>query len=99
MHINVGGKRFRVCLKSQMFLDGVPIDGLCDAPDATDKQITVRAGLRDRRLLEVFIHEFLHAAFWHLSEECVEQTARELSEFLWRLGYRLPADWRERNNL
>jgi hypothetical protein len=67
-------------------------DGECDPPSKTHKEIRIRNSLnrpvRQRRLMEVAIHEAIHAAAWPLDHEVVESGAEDIAEFLWRLGYR-----------
>lgn len=68
-------------------------DGECLIPPAARcKTIRVYNKLTGERLLEVIIHEFLHAADWSKDEEWVERVAADLARFLWRLGYRGPTD-------
>ena len=101
MLIKINGKRYKLVVVPRIWNADIraEADGECDAPTLRGKQIRIRDGIQDVRLLDVLIHEFLHAAFWHLSEESVEQTASELANFLWRLGYRLPKDWKAKNKL
>lgn len=64
-------------------------NGTCDSPQAKNKEIRVQAGLKEKDELEICCHEFFHACNWHtFSEEFVDQTAKDLSHMLWRLGYR-----------
>jgi len=63
-------------------------DGECDDPRTPNKEIRINRNLKGVRLLEVCIHEALHAAsFEQWSEEFVASLARELAVYLWRLGY------------
>ena len=48
--------------------------------------------LKGLRKLEMFLHEPLHACLWDLDEEAVEETARDMARFLWRMGYRKVAE-------
>lgn len=66
--------------------------GECDSPEKPSKEIRVDSRLTGEERLEVVIHEVIHAALWHLDEEYVEATARDLARILWRLGYKLPDD-------
>lgn len=61
--------------------------GDCDPPDCKGKQIRVRRSLSGEHRLEIVIHELLHAANWHASEEWVGTTAADLARILTRLGY------------
>lgn len=68
--------------------DGV---GQCDPPTNTKKQIKLAPRLKKdpKRLLEVVIHECLHAADWSKAEEWVDPTAEDIARVLWKMGYRL----------
>jgi len=57
--------------------------GLCE-----DTDISVSPKLKGRLQLEVFIHELLHAEFDEMSEEEVDQKARSIAIYLWKVGYR-----------
>lgn len=63
-------------------------DGTCDAPTSANKTLAYYTGLRGPKLLESLIHEGLHACIWDLSEEAVEESAKDLARLLWRLGFR-----------
>jgi hypothetical protein len=63
-------------------------DGDCDAPDVPNKKIRIASDTRGRVRLETYIHEFLHASCWVLTDEAVEQAGHDIARALWRLGYR-----------
>jgi len=67
-------------------------DGDCDPPNVKRKTIRIRDSLRrterQRRLMEVAIHEILHAAAWPIREDIVTQGAEDIADVLWKLGYR-----------
>jgi hypothetical protein len=67
-------------------------DGFCDPPGNPGKQIRVGRTLRGQRELEVYIHEMLHACDFHKDEPWVETTANDITQVLWRLGYRKGPD-------
>lgn len=69
-------------------LYGLPIDGNCDYPYPCKPVILICEDVNTKKGLETIIHESLHAENWAKSEEVVERTAKEISSFLWRLGYR-----------
>lgn len=53
----------------------------------------VHENLSGRRLLEVLIHEALHACFdRRMSEKDVKQTARDIARFLHRIGVEGPVE-------
>ena len=84
--VTIGGKRWRFVWQPVS-----PYDGQCDSPTNTNKAIRVAAKLQRRpyRLLEVAIHEALHAADWTKDDaDWVEPIAEDIARFLWALGYR-----------
>jgi len=63
--------------------------GECDSPRCKNPEIRIKAGLDQKLLLEVLLHEMLHASAWlALSEEYVTVTARDMSHILYDLGWR-----------
>ena len=48
--------------------------------------------LTPRMLLNVLIHEAIHACDWGASEKKVGRMATDISRFLWRLGYRCTSE-------
>jgi hypothetical protein len=85
--ITVARKRWR--LSYERPVAGSNAD--CDSPTTPNKKIRITPGLRrrPRELLEVLIHELLHAAGWPLAEEFVEQAGADIARVLWQEGYRL----------
>jgi hypothetical protein len=63
-------------------------DGWCDF---AKRKVLIHSRLKGRVRLEVECHEALHAILGPdiVSEECVTQTAKDLSRVLYSLGYRL----------
>lgn len=84
MHLVVRGKRYELIRRK---LNDGKI-GWCDAPEASGKKIIVDSRLEYEQELEIFCHEILHAAFWDMDEEAIEETARDMARALWRIGYR-----------
>ncbi len=62
-------------------------DGYCDDPVQNGRpQIKLSAGFkRDRKSLEILIHEMLHASNWGKTEKTVDRTAKDVARVLWRL--------------
>lgn len=85
--VTIGRKRWRLAFGPVVR----GIDGHCDAPETTGKKITIRRSLlkRPRRLMEVLIHEGLHASDWSKDEAWIEATAEDLARLLWGMGFRL----------
>ena len=53
-----------------------------------ERRIRIDKTLDEKTLLETLIHEFLHAANPDKNEEWIEDPAEELTELLWKFGYR-----------
>jgi len=66
-----------------------PLDGVCNSPKGSNSVLRICVPLESCKGLETAIHESLHACFWAKTEDKVEQTAKDIARFLWRLGYRL----------
>lgn len=62
--------------------------GDCMAPHDPGKTIRILNGLDAEETLDTIIHEVLHAADWHKTEEWVNTVASDLARILWKLGYR-----------
>lgn len=84
MHVTILGKRYRLSFvrRRSDYL------GTCDPPGTPGKTLKIVKGLDEAETLDVILHEILHAADWHRSEEWVDQVATDISKILWRLGYR-----------
>jgi hypothetical protein len=90
MRVTLVGKRWRLrFMPLGRFRYGTRrVVGLCDPPDHPGKEILIDSRLKDRDLLEVLLHEMLHAVDWQQSEEAIATQARDISKVLWKLGYR-----------
>lgn len=55
------------------------------------RKVLIHSGLKkSRSRLEVELHEALHASLGqNISEECITQSAYDISRILWSLGYRI----------
>ena len=62
--------------------------GYCESPNSKNKSIIVDSRLKGEEELEIILHELLHAAFWFLDEEYVEEISRDFAKILWTLNYR-----------
>jgi hypothetical protein len=89
--ITVLGKRWRLKFVPRAVV-GHRRDGTCDSPKDKNKTIHIAQSLKGERLLDVLIHEMLHAADWHKDEEWISTVASDMARALWRLGYRGPSD-------
>ena len=63
--------------------------GECDLPTASKPLMTVRQSLQPKVILNVTVHELLHACRPELSEEAVTQTADVIAGVLYKLGARI----------
>lgn len=87
-----GGKRYRIRHVNAKKLGNAW--GACDPPTQKDKEIWLYRGMPPKKALEVEIHEVVHAIDWRLDEAAVKQMGKDISSFLWRLGYRKVVDGR-----
>ena len=76
------GKRWRV--QSQRALENGYL-GEC-SPDK--KRICIPIQGDTLHELDVIVHEALHACFYDMDEECIDEAATDIAKFLWRLGWR-----------
>lgn len=84
------GKRYeiKVIPRQEFNPKGALINGLTEAPDVKGKAIYIADELKGETLLEVTIHEALHACDWYKDEEWVCQAGHDIARLLWRLGWR-----------
>lgn len=61
--------------------------GTCDHPKTKQKFLMIPNGeqLED---LSATIHEGLHACFWDIEEDAVDDASQDIARLLWRLGWR-----------
>lgn len=82
MLVTIRGKRWR--------LVSMPLKGAwgnCTPPDQPNKQIRLSAEITTAEgLIEIALHEILHAAQWDLDETAVEEIARDMARILTRMG-------------
>lgn len=82
MRVKILGKHWNLRLGVPGLANGADID----PPDAPNKQI--RIGPDQSAEMEFIIHEAIHGAGWHISEEFVAQFAEDVATILKRCGYR-----------
>jgi hypothetical protein len=82
MEASFRGKPYRVTFSK------LPPDRLGQC-DFNRGKIKVSKALRGLALMDTEVHEALHACFPDLCEEAVEESARDITSYLWRRGYRL----------
>jgi hypothetical protein len=83
----IRGKRYKIEFVNSRDLPKDSI-GICDNPANKGKKIRVYKHLPAKKLLDTLIHELLHSAFFDLDEEAILETATDITNLLWRLGYR-----------
>lgn len=66
----------------------VSVQGYCANANDSSNEIFVAKGLKPTEMLETIVHESLHAEFRDKSEAQINKAAKNISRFLWRLGYR-----------
>lgn len=81
-------RRYRILLATKLGPENDPRDGDCSSPSSPDKIIRYHVGLKGERRLDVLIHEILHACFWDVREEGIEEAASDIARVLWKVGYR-----------
>jgi hypothetical protein len=87
MRLKLGGKFWSLCFQKHL-KRRQKVRGFCESPETVGKRIVVDADLDGEELLEVLLHEQLHALFWHLDEEFVAAAGVDLARNLYRLGFR-----------
>ena len=70
------------------FVDGKGPENPASSHDLTHRVIVVDSTLRGETELRYILHECLHVADYHRSEEWVDGVSADLARLLTRLGYR-----------
>lgn len=86
MRITILGKRWR--LRWVNAKEMPESDGECDDASYVGKEIRIADWISGERLLDVLIHEMLHAADLTKDESWVEGVATDVARVLHKLGYR-----------
>lgn len=81
-------RRYRVLLATKLGSCEEPLDGDCSNPIFPGRLIRYYVGLKGEHRCNVLIHEMLHACFWDVREEGIEESASDIARVLWRIGYR-----------
>lgn len=69
-------------------------EGICSPPtqEPQSRSIFVNPRLNAKDFMEIILHEGMHAEQWYLDEDTVQRIALNLSDLLWKCGYRLTDD-------
>jgi len=81
--VTLRGRRWRIGRVKQKHERGG-----CEHPGIPGKEIDVPVNGTRRDDLDTIIHEALHACFWDIDEEAIEESATDIARFLWGLGWR-----------
>lgn len=85
--VQINGRRWRIRLVKS---SEIPRDRLgdCDHPPGPHPTIRVRRNLSQRQMLEILLHELLHASRPELDESAIAQSAKECAAGLYAMRYR-----------
>jgi hypothetical protein len=90
MKIRVNGKIWNLVFKKSPIAEDKKCVGYCERPDKKNKKIVIEESLRGEKLLEILIHEQLHAALWVADEEWVEEVGVDLARNIRRVMEAMP---------
>lgn len=88
MRIRILGKFWELRFVPTLGVVKLPKWGDCDHPGVKGKQIRILSKLRGEERLDALIHEMLHAADSHKTEDWVDTVATDIARALTRLGYK-----------
>lgn len=83
------GKKYKIQKTGKV---GEDLWGYCTDPNFTNRLIKIHKLLENSEELETIIHEMLHACFWDLDEEVINEVGKDMSQALWKMGYRKQND-------
>ena len=89
MRIKIAGRTWSLDFVKASEMQSRANWGECDLPSATNPLMTVRQSLQPKAILNVTVHELLHACRPELSEEAVTETADVIAGVLFKLGARI----------
>jgi len=85
MFVKLAGRRWQRKSMEALAQDGEACNGLTDYEK---RIIFIEEQQQPKRLLDTEIHEAFHALFRWMDEGYVKTAASDLTNYLWRLGYR-----------
>ena len=83
MRVELLGKRWNL-----RFVPNLSNCGDCDVASAKFKEIRIQQGMPQKLELDTSLHECLHLIHPSSDEEHVNQSATDIAEILWKLGWR-----------
>ena len=90
MKLRVNGKVWNLEFHDAPSVGGGKCLGFCERPDKKNKKIVIKESLRGEKLLEILIHEQLHAALWVADEEWVQEVGVDLARNIRRVMEAMP---------
>lgn len=84
MKITILGKKWDFKFVNYL---GPDTGGDVDSHDTKNKTMRIVKGLPIEEELRLIIHECLHAADWHRTEEFVDDVSTDIAKILIKLGY------------
>ena len=89
MRIKILGKYWKLKYTKKLPKD---LDGCVDLPNVPNKEMWIDKDLTGKDELETIIHEVWHCADPHKDETFIEEVSKDLTNILWKLGYRKQED-------
>jgi hypothetical protein len=88
--LRVNGKVWNLEFQPTPCVEDEKCLGFCERPDKKNKKIVIKESLRGEKLLEILIHEQLHAALWVADEEWVQEVGVDLARNIRRVMEAMP---------
>lgn len=90
MKLRVNGKVWDLEFHKEPCVQDDKCLGYCERPDKKNKKIVIKESLKGEKLLEILIHEQLHAALWVADEEWVQDVGVDLARNIRRVMEAMP---------
>lgn len=74
--------------KIEPWAKGLRCCAKCDSPYDKNKTIRISKNMEGVERIEAIVHEGVHACFWDIDEDAVDEAAKSIATLLWRMGYR-----------
>lgn len=87
MNLTFAGKRWKLEFTALPISYDNPL-GMTQDPTTKGRRIFIKAGQAPKRELDTLVHEAIHALGWWLDEEYVAKWATDITNMLWKLGFR-----------